>query len=141
MPVLGIQNFDRWTKRVEAMGKAAGEKVRDQALEAAGEVLLRALESATPVRQTKQVKGPRAKHWHPPGTARRSVINVPARMKQYGVSRRLIGYSKNAYYMLFVEQHRGFMKSVFKSNIGRAMEVAKEVIRKAARGESAGKAA
>jgi hypothetical protein len=168
MPVLGIQNFDRMMKHVEMMEKACGEKTRDEALAAAGDVLADALVAATPTgSQAHKSKGGR----RPPGNARQSVINVPARSKAYGVSRRLIGYSKQAYYMLWVQKGhrivvggrlsrkahknalggrthsqggkggdrgfvsgRHFMERVFKANIKRAMETAKEVIRRAARG-------
>lgn len=105
MAVLGIQNFDRMLKRVSMMERACSDKVRDQAMAAAGEVLRRALEAATMPRTTGLVKGPRRKSaWHPAGTAKRSVINVPAKSKEYGVTRRLVGYSKDAFYMLFVEK-------------------------------------
>lgn len=170
MPVLGIQNFDRMMKRVELMEQACREKTREEALAAAGDVLADALAAATPVgsRSHRSKRGRRF-----PGNARSSVINVPAKSKAYGISRRLIGYSKDAFYMIFVEkghriaaggrlkrhayrnelggrthsqggrgkdagmvEGRHFMNKVFKANIKTAMEAAKEVIRRAARGES-----
>lgn len=154
MAVLGIQNFDRMMKRVEAMQNACREETRSKALEAAGEVLKRALEAATPI-------GTGNKR-HAAGNAARNVINVRARQRQYGVTRQLIGYSKAAFYMLFrekgftaygragkkgggsghrIEGHK-MMRGVFSSNIGRAMQAAHEVIRKAAQaGASTGRVA
>jgi hypothetical protein len=181
VPVLGIQNFDRMMRRVELMEKACREETREEAMAAAGDVLADALVGATPVGKRAHKTYKRTGEYRPAGTARSSVINVPARSKKYGVSRRLIGYSKSAYYMLWVikghkmvtggergkpgsgrlkrrasaktnthsqggkgkvvghVQGRDFMSRIFKANIGRAMDVAKEVIRRAARGETTSK--
>jgi hypothetical protein len=161
MPILGIQNLDQITGRLEKMRTACSIEQRDKAMEAAGAVLHDALITATPTA--------RAPGWgrkaHSPGLARRSVLNVSARPKEYGVTRRLIGYSKEAFYMLWVEmghrivsggglsrasggsshrrgsgggnvvgqfQGRHFMKRVFDSNIGRAMDAARAYVKKQA---------
>jgi hypothetical protein len=174
MAVMGIQNFDRLTKRIELMEKACGQKTLDKAMEAAGDVLADALAGGTPVgpQSHKTSKG----RTRPSGNARSSVINVPAKSKTYGITRRLIGYSKDAFYMLWVLkghqmvaggrvkrrasaatnthsqggkgkvvgwiQGRNFMHGIFKANIKNAMEAARVVIRKAARGQqSTGRAA
>ncbi len=167
MAVMGIQNFDRLLKRVELMEKACGQKTLDKAMEAAGDVLADALASGTPIgpQSHKTRKG----SMRPAGNARNSVINVPAKSKTYGVTRRLVGYSKAAFYMLWVLkghqmvvggrlkrgasaktnthsqggkgksvgwiQGRDYMHRVFRANIKAAMEAAKEVIRRAAKGQ------
>jgi hypothetical protein len=160
MPSMGIQNFDRWTNRVRGLQKSCQEDTQAKALEAAGDVLKRVLEAATPISQS-----PRDKHR---GLAQQSVINVPARQKQYGTTRRLIGYSKKAFYMLFVvkghrivtggrrarkggkgeffgEMHgqagkgrvvgavggRDFVSGVWSANIERAKQAYREVIKRA----------
>lgn len=171
MAVLGIQNFDAMTRRVYLMSKACSAKVLDEALAAAGDVLADALVAATPVgTQSHKAKGGKRRY---PGTARASVINVPAKSKSYGITRRLIGCSKSAFYMLWVEkghqiappgkriarkEHtnklggrthaqgggqatgmvagKHFMNRVFRSNIKRAMAVAKQVIRNAVQSQS-----
>jgi hypothetical protein len=181
MAVLGIKNLDAITKRIELMSKACQPAVLDKALEAAGDVLADALAAGTPV--GNQSHRPGKAKGRQPGNARDSVINVSARSKQYGLTRRLIGYSKKAYYMLWVikghqivaggtrgkigsgrlarkastatNTHsqggkgrvvghvpgRDFMSGIFKANIKRAMEAAREVIRKAAQTGNVGKAA
>jgi hypothetical protein len=171
MAVLGIKNIDAITKRIELMDKACQPEVLDRAMEVAGGVLADALRAGTPI--GGQAHRPGKAKGRMPGNARDSVINVSAKSKQYGVTRRLIGYSKKAYYMLWVVKGhnivtggtlkrrasgnthsqggkgqvvgrvpgRNFMTGIFKSNIKRAMEAAREVIRKAAQtGSVPGKA-
>jgi hypothetical protein len=178
---LGIQNLDAITKKIEMMEKACQPAVLEKAMEAAGDVLADALAAGTPIgpqsHKTYKRKGERRSA----GNARDSVIVVPAKSKQYGVTRTLIGYSKRAYYMLWVikghnivtggtrgkpgtgrlkrsasgnthsQSGQGkivgrvpghdFMSGIFKSNIKKAMEAARDVIRKAARTGNVGKAA
>jgi HK97 gp10 family phage protein len=157
MPVQGIQNFDKILERCEKMQEACREKTQQDALKAAGEVLRNALMQGTPI-------GPGGRKTAS-GNARANVLNVRGRMKEYGVSRQLIGYSKAAFYMLY--RQTGFrlgarrkdgkpvrakmpdgrwatlhpgqsvparpnMSSIFKQNIGPAMDAARAVIRKAA---------
>ena len=169
MAVIGIKNLDAITKRIELMDKACQPEVLDKAMEAAGDILADALAAGTPVSKYAHKTGKRKGEYRMPGNARSSIINIPARSKTYGRTRRLIGYSDDAYYMLWVikghkmvtrgrltrHEHRNdlggkthgqrgrgefngmvpphdFMTPIFKSNIKRAMEAAKEVIRKAA---------
>jgi hypothetical protein len=167
MAVMGIQNFDKMTKRVELMSKACSGSVVDKAMEAAGDVLADALAAGTPIgsQSHKRSKG----GMRSGGNARNSVINVSAKSKTYGVTRRLVGYSKEAFYMLWVLkghqmvaggrrkrgaavatnthsqggkgqvvgwiQGRNFMHSIFRANIKHAMAAAKDVFRRAARGQ------
>lgn len=100
MAVLGIQNIDAFTKRISMYSNACSPEVMDEALATAGDVLADALSAATPSGESKH-KDAKGKYRNP-GNARASVINVPARSKLPGVARRLIGYSKQAYYMLWV---------------------------------------
>ena len=116
MPAIGIQNLDKWKKRVEDMQKACREEVQCEALAAAGDVLADALASATPVgkRSHKAKGGDRY-----PGNARNSIINVNAKSKKYGVFRRLIGYSKRAFYMLWVESGHDSVRGGKKARKGK----------------------
>ncbi len=102
MAVMGIRNIDAFTRQVYLMEKACGEKVLQEAMEAAGKVLERALVAATPIGTQAHRTYKRKGEYRPAGTARVSVINVPARSKKYGIARRLIGYSRDAYYMFWV---------------------------------------
>lgn len=153
MAVTGIQNIDGWVNRINKLQEACREETRQKALAAAGEVLREALENATPVGAgTAQRES---------GNAKQNVINVPARPKQYGVARQLVGYAKQAWYMFYREfgfisvgsmrrttearaakatgrvawtkiPAKPIMRPVFAGAIAQAMDAAREVIRKAA---------
>ena len=103
MAVLGIQGFDKMLARVELYERACRKDIRDKAMEAAGEALKEALIAATPI-GTQAHRDENGTVLRSPGNARKSVINYAAKMRTYGVTRRLIGYSKDAYYMLWVEK-------------------------------------
>jgi len=121
MAVVGIRNFDRLEKRLLKLKDGLSGKILDDAMDAAAQHLRQAIQSATPIRT---------------GRARASVIvYASTRQRKFGEVRKLVGYSKDAFYMFFREvgvrgqPARPTVGLVFNSQIKGAMEKAYAVMR------------
>jgi hypothetical protein len=99
MAVVGIKNFDQIEKKLKKLGAEMGKEALADAMEAAGDVYRRALEAATPTGPIQHGKW--AHKTHAKGQV---IVYTPTRLRSLTEMRRLIGWTKDAFYMFFVDQ-------------------------------------
>lgn len=116
MAVVGIQNLDQIERKLKKLAQSMGTVALAEAMEAAGEVYRQAIIRATPTGPEKRGK------WKRKGHAKNEVIIYePIQKRSLTEMRRLIGWSKDAFYMFFVDKGwRWSRKRIKRSGTDRA---------------------